>query len=97
MRLGDARPPLGAATLPPAPDLAAIAARLEQIRCQLADLADEAGELLRGLGPVRDRARPWLAALDRATGTEPTVTIDDTIEEIRAAAGAAHSPAPEDV
>jgi hypothetical protein len=70
----------------PAPALAAVADRLEQIKCQLDDLASEAGELLTGLGPIRERARAWLAALDRATGAEPTTTIDDTIEDIRAEA-----------
>jgi hypothetical protein len=73
----------------PALDLAARADRLEQIKCQLDDLASEAGELLTGLGPIRERARTWLAALDRATGAEPTTTIDDTIEDIRAEAAVA--------
>jgi hypothetical protein len=66
----------------PAPALIARAERLTAIKCQLDDLASEAGELLTGLGPIRDRARAWLAALDRATGAEPQTTIDDTIEDI---------------
>jgi hypothetical protein len=79
----------------PAPALAAVADRLERIKCQLDDLASEAGELLTGLGPIRERARAWLAALDRATGAEPTTTIDDTIEECRAEAAAAAARQPE--
>lgn len=32
---------------------------------------------------VRQRARPWLTHLDRATGSEETCTIDDTIIQLR--------------
>jgi hypothetical protein len=83
----------------PAPALAAVADRLEQIKCQLDDLTSEAGQLVTGLGPIRERARAWLAALDRATGAEPTTTIDDTIEECRAesAVAAARQPEPNHV
>ncbi len=43
---------------------------------------------------IRERARPWLSCLDRATGTESTVTIEDTIAELRAIGdvGADHRP-----
>lgn len=75
----------------PAPYLLARADRLDQIKRQLDDLASEAGELLTGLGPIRERAKAWLACLDRATGAEPTTTIDDTIEEIRTEAEVAAS------
>jgi hypothetical protein len=69
-----------------ADELAAIADELAQIRDTFDELAARAACLLTGLGPIRDRARAWLAALDRATGSEPATTIDDTVEEIRAAA-----------
>jgi hypothetical protein len=67
-------------------DLARIADRLTAIKDAIDDLAAEAAALLAGAGPIRDRARVWLAALDRATGAEPQTTIDDTIEEFRAEA-----------
>jgi ABC-type transporter Mla subunit MlaD len=73
-------------------DLCAIADRLEALRDQLCDLTAEAADLLRGLGPSRDRARAWLEHLDRAAGTEPTTTIDDTIEELRQAAACPPAP-----
>lgn len=66
--------------------LSAAADELAGIKDQLDELAARAACLLTGLGPIRDRARAWLAALDRATGSEPTTTIDDTIEELRAEA-----------
>jgi hypothetical protein len=68
-------------------ELLAIADRLEQIKNAIDDLAAEAGQLLAGLGTIRDRSKAWRSALDRATGSEPDTTLDDTIEEIRAEAG----------
>lgn len=55
----------------------------DALEAQLAAL-EEILDIMRSAPPdVRDRARPWLMCLDRATGHEPTVTIDDTIAELR--------------
>ena len=55
---------------------------LRDIRNRLADLADEATQVLEGTGQIRERARAWLEHIDRALGTEATTTIDDTINEL---------------
>lgn len=58
---------------------------LEQVRERLQEVFDDARQILEGTGPVLRDARPWLMRLDQALGSEPTVTIDDTISRLRGA------------
>jgi hypothetical protein len=56
------------------------AAALELLLPAIAEICD----IMRDVpAEVRERARPWLMCLDRATGVEATVTIEDTIAELR--------------
>lgn len=72
----------------PPDDLLARASELELIGHQIHELADRAGELVRGTPAYAD-ARRWLRHLDRATGTEAGETIEDTCERLRRLAAGA--------
>lgn len=63
----------------PTPDLIA-----DALEAKLPDIA-EILDIMRSAPPeVREHARPWMSALDRATGVEATATIEDTISALRA-------------
>lgn len=58
----------------------ALAGALENLLPALAEFQ----EIMQDAPPeVRERARPWLTHLDRATGTEETATVEDTILDLR--------------
>lgn len=68
---------------PPVSDNWTWAEALEQVRERIEEAFNDARQILAGTGVIEERAQVWLAYLDEATGVERTVTIDDSIRELR--------------